>query len=258
MEQKQTSKSGAILGAPEAFEKLDPLCDGISSVELLRVSGSDLDIANAARVSYGRISHEVSDRDKKLIAFLMEHNHTSPFEHNQLSFRIKAPIFVTRQWMRHRMNSYNEISYRYVKVATEFYIPQKWRFQDTENKQSSFGGAKNDEHERIYRESMEHSWKTYNTLLEAGVCREQARAVLPVATYTEFIFTANLHSLMHFMKLRLGHGAQDEIRVYAKALLKLALPHFPIALDEWRKVNLPSDVWENEIKEWTDQLGDNR
>ena len=114
-------------------KKLDPLKDGISSVELLRVSGTDLDIANAARVSYGRVSQAVSDRDVKLINFLMEHNHSSPFEHNQLSFRIKAPIFVTRQWMRHRMNSYNEISYRYVKVGTEFYIPQTWRFQDQDN-----------------------------------------------------------------------------------------------------------------------------
>src|SRR3982751_4157421 len=85
---------------------IDPLGDAISSVELVRISGSDLDIVNAARVSYGKISSHVSDRDKNLIRFLLEHNHTSPFEHNQLSFRIKSPIFVARQWMRHRMNSY--------------------------------------------------------------------------------------------------------------------------------------------------------
>lgn len=106
---------------------LDPLNDTISSIELIRVSGSDIDVVNAARVSYGKVSTEISDRDRKLISFLLEHNHTSPFEHNQLSFRIKAPIFVVRQWMRHRMNSYNEISYRYVKSALEFYIPPKWR-----------------------------------------------------------------------------------------------------------------------------------
>ncbi|NBQ17228.1 FAD-dependent thymidylate synthase [bacterium] len=236
-------------------EKIDPLSDGISSVELVRVSGSDLDIANAARVSYGRISKEISERDKTLIKFLMQHNHTSPFEHNQFSFRIKAPIFVTRQWMRHRMNSYNEISYRYVKVSTEFYVPQTWRLQDEQNKQSSFGAFNSEELSNVYKETMDTCWKTYNTLLEAGVCREQARAVLPVATYTEFIFTCNLHSLMHFLKLRLGHGAQSEIRDYAKALFKLALPHFPISLHEWAAVNLPDQEWQSQIKEWTNQLG---
>ena len=105
--------------------RLDPLGDGISSVSLTRASGSDVDVVNAARVSYGKITTEVTDRDKKLIRFLITHNHTSPFEHNQLSFRIKAPLFVARQWMRHRMHSYNEISYRYVKAATEFYIPPR-------------------------------------------------------------------------------------------------------------------------------------
>lgn len=199
-------------------KKIDPLQDGISSVELLRVSGSDLDIANAARVSYGRVSANISDRDKKLIDFLMEHDHTSPFEHNQLSFRIKAPIFVTRQWMRHRMNSYNEISYRYVKVKTEFYIPAAFRYQDTVNTQSSVGSFSNDEVLSLYKESLEASYKAYNALLESGVCREQARALLPVATYTEFIFTCNLHSLMNFMRLRLSSGAQQEIRVYAKEI----------------------------------------
>ena len=237
---------------------LDPLEDGISSVELLRVSGSDLDIANAARVSYGRVSTEMSERDKTLISFLMEHEHTSPFEHNQLSFRIKTPIFIARQWMRHRMNSYNEISYRYVKVATEFYIPKEFRLQDTVNKQSSHGSMHNEELLVAYKKSITDSYAAYNQLLEAGVCREQARALLPVATYTEFIFTCNLHSLMHFMKLRLSSGAQKEIRAYAKALLTLALPHFPYSLDAWRRTYIPEQEWNDiqEIAKWTTQLGD--
>src|SRR3990167_2821603 len=103
---------------------IDPLGDGISSVALVRASGSDVDIVNAARVSYGKITTEITDRDIKLIRFLIKHLHTSPFEHNQLSFRIKAPLFVARQWMRHRMHSYNEISYRYVKAPIEFYFPK--------------------------------------------------------------------------------------------------------------------------------------
>src|SRR3990170_3806993 len=147
---------------------IDPLGDGISSVELVRVSGSDLDVVNAARVSYGKTSTEVSDRDKKLISFLMEHKHTSPFEHNQLSFRVKAPIFVARQWMRHRINSYNEISYRYVQAPLEFYIPPKWRYQDTVNKQASVGSFESTELMMHYKHGLEACKKTYETLLANG------------------------------------------------------------------------------------------
>lgn len=211
--------------------KLDPLEDGISSVELIRVSGSDLDVANAARVSYGKVSKEITDRDVKLIEFLMQHEHTSPFEHNQLSFRIKTPIFVARQWFRHRMNSYNEISYRYVKADTkEYYVPNVWRYQDKINKQSSTGSFEREDLKAKYREAIASAVKAYEELLAEGVCREQARTLLPLSTYTEFIFTCNLHSLMHFIKLRLSPDAQYEIRVYAHALLKLAYEYFPISL----------------------------
>ncbi len=254
MDQQKTKTTQTVFGAQE--NRVDPLGDGISSVELVRVSGSDLDIANAARVSYGRISHEISERDKKLIDFLMEHNHSSPFEHNQLSFRVKAPIFITRQWMRHRINSYNEISYRYVKVKTEFYIPKDFRLQDKENGQSSYGAFTNDELTGQYKQALENAYDAYTKMLEAGVCREQARAILPVATYTEFIYTCNLQSLMHFMKLRLGSGAQKEIREYALGLLKLALPHFKYSLEAWRKKYLIGDEWEDQLKEWTEQLGE--
>jgi len=219
------------------FRILDPLQDSISTVELVRISGSDLDIVNAARVSYGKVSTEISERDKKLIAFLMEHNHTSPFEHNQLSFRIKAPIFVARQWMRHRMNSYNEISYRYVKSALEFYIPPKWRSQDTKNKQASIGSFDSPEFTEKYKEALAKSTEVYEFLLHNNIGREIARSVLPLSTYTEFIFTCNLHSLMHFLKLRLHAGAQYEIQMYAQSLLTLSLPHFPISLGEWKRLH---------------------
>lgn len=215
--------------------KISPLEDGISSVELIRVSGSDLDIVNAARVSHGKVSTQLSDRDRKLVDFLMEHDHTSPFEHNQLSFRIKAPIYVTRQWMRHRMNSYNEISYRYVKSALEFYIPPHWRYQGKVNHQSSDGKFENEELLATYKEALNHASKAYEKLLEAGVGREQARGLLPLCTYTEFIVTCNLHSFMNFMKLRLKEDAQYEIRVYAQAMFKLALPHFPAALEAFKR-----------------------
>ena len=222
-------------------EKIDPLGDGISSIELIRVSGSDVDIVNAARVSFGKIVTEMTPRDEKLIRYLIKHMHTSPFEHNQLSFRVKTPLYVSRQWMRHRMNSYNEISYRYVKCALEFYIPPKWRYQDENNRQASHGAFENDEVFKKYKKSLDDVSKNYNDLLEVGVCREQARGLLPMCTYTEFIFTCNLHSLMHFLKLRLGEGAQHEIKVYAKAMLDLATPHFEVALKEWRKLYLEQE-----------------
>lgn len=217
--------------------KMDPLGDGISSVELIRASGSDLDVVNAARVSYGKVSTQLSARDEVLIKFLIEHNHTSPFEHNQLSFRIKCPIYVARQWMRHRMNSYNEISYRYVKAPLEFYVPGYWRYQDTQNRQGSVGQFTDPKLLAAYTTALEHATKAYELLLEAGVAREQARGLLPTCAYTEFVFTCNLHSLFNFLRLRLHAGAQYEIRRYAECLMAIANEHFPVSLREWKKLN---------------------
>lgn len=242
MQENLEIKNGNTVNINELL-KLDPLKDNISSVELVRVSGSDVDVVNAARVSYGKFTTTLSKKDEVLIDYLMQHDHTSPFEHNQLSFRIKCPIFVARQWMRHRMNSYNEISYRYVKAPLEFYIPQFWRNQDTRNKQGSVGSFENPEYTLEYKKAVEDIVKVYEKFLENSICREQARGLLPVCTYTEFIFTCNLHSLMHFLKLRLHEGAQFEIRVYAQGMLKLALPHFPASLEAWKKKNGIFDIF---------------
>ena len=222
---------------PKNNEVLDPLGDGISSLGLIRVSGSDVDISNAARVSYGKIIEKISDRDVKLINFLMDHNHTSPFEHNQLSFRVRLPMFVARQWMRHRMHSYNEISYRYAKAPLEFYVPKHFRYQDKTNKQASAGKLEDPQLLEDYNSVIEHAKSTYQKLIEEGVARELARCVLPVCVYTQFIFTTNLHALMHFIKLRSHEGAQWEMRQYALGMLKMATPHFPIALEAWKKKN---------------------
>ncbi len=235
--QNNTEKISAVL---------DPLNDQISSVELIRVSGSDLDVVNAARVSYGKVSKELTERDQKLIKYLIEHKHTSPFEHNQLSFRIKAPIFVARQWMRHRMNSYNEISYRYVESALEFYIPKSWRFQDKINHQGSFGSFESGAAIELYQKSIDQAKTSYLEMLKLGVCREQARAVLPVTTYTEFIFTCNLHSLLHFLNLRLAKGAQWEIQQFAKALLSLSEPYFPVTIGSWLGLGAPAHTQGND------------
>lgn len=225
--------------APPTLQTIDPLNDGISAVQLIRISGSDVDVVNAARVSYGKFTDILTPRDEKLIGFLMEHHHTSPFEHNQLSFRVKCPTFVMRQWIRHRMNSYNEISYRYVKAPLEFYVPSQWRYQDTQNRQGSVGSFEDQELKEQYLQALEVAKNTYEHLLEKGVAREIARGLLPVCTYTEFIFTCNLHSLINFLKLRLDAGAQWEIRVFAQALLKLALPHFPVSLGHWKRIYMP-------------------
>jgi thymidylate synthase (FAD) len=176
------------------------------------------------------VKHEFYERDQKLINFLIKHDHTSPFEHNQLSFRVKTPLFVARQWMRHRMNSYNEISYRYVKAPLEFYIPPYWRHQDKNNKQASYGKFADQELYEAYKASIDHGIHAYEKLLEAGVAREQARGLLPLCTYTEYIYTCNLHSFMHFVNLRIQSDAQYEIRMYAEHMLGMAQPYFPASL----------------------------
>ena len=222
---------------------LDPLQDGISSVTLVRVSGSDLDIVNAARVSFGRVVTTMSERDKKLVRYLLMNDHTSPFEHNQLSFRVKLPIFVARQWMRHRISSYNEISYRYVKSALEFYAPSEWRYQDKSDRQASSGNFKNETLLTEYNSALQEYVRVYELLLEQGVAREIARGVLPVCVYTEFIYPCNLLSFMHFLRLRMGSHAQYEIQCYARAMLELAAPDFPVALGAWKeKFGVKSDL----------------
>ncbi|MGA9530301.1 MAG: FAD-dependent thymidylate synthase [Candidatus Babeliales bacterium] len=224
------------IATQENHTTIDPLKDSISSLELIRVSGSDIDIVNAARVSYGKLSSSITERDKKLIHYLAQHKHTSPFEHNQLSFRVKLPIFVARQWQRHRMNSYNEVSYRYVQAPVEFYTPLSWRYQDATNRQCSRGTFQDTTLSDAYAQSIQKSFETYELLLAQGVSREIARGVLPLCTYTEFIFTCNLHSLVHFLHLRLHPGAQQEIQAYARGMYQLAFPYFPVSLEAWKNV----------------------
>lgn len=220
----------------------DPLCDGISSIELEAIHGTDLDICNGARVSYGKKIDTFGDNDRKLIAYLIKHQHTSPLEHNMIRFRIRCPIFVARQWMRHRVGvSYNEISYRYAKAKGDFYIPEKWRYQDTNNKQGSTGEFQNPDLTLKYKDIVEQCVQFYEAMIELGVCREQARGILPVSLYTEFIFTCNLNSLFHFVKLRISSEAQYEIRQYAKFMINAVKDNFPVAIEEWKKYNCIND-----------------
>ncbi|OQY09758.1 MAG: thymidylate synthase (FAD) [Marinitoga sp. 4572_148] len=199
-------------------------------VKLIDIFGSDLRAVQAARVSYaGEMKGD--ERDKKLLFYLMEHKHHSPFEHQVFTFHIKTPIFIARQWMRHRIGSYNEISRRYTsKYAEEFYIPDHIRNQDTKNKQGSF--KNNDEklskeNIKLIQDAYDYTYNIYEKLLSQGVAREMARMVLPVGQYTQFYWTVNTRSLMNFLNLRADSHAQWEIQQYAIALAKIFKERLP-------------------------------
>lgn len=197
-------------------------------VKLIDFMGSDLRTVNAARVSFGGVS-KGEEKDKALIKYLMEHKHLSPFEHCTFQFHIKCPIFVARQWMRHRIASYNEVSARYTEVKDEFYIPSEFRVQDTHNKQGSLVSKDLDNKTllKIYTDSIEASYNAYQRLLKAGVAKEMARGLLPVSQYTQFYWTVNARSLLNFISLRADGHAQYEIRVYAEAIEKIFKQKLP-------------------------------
>jgi thymidylate synthase (FAD) len=188
-------------------------------VKLVDFMGGDLRVVNSARVTFGGVS-KGEDKDKALLKYLIEHEHHTPFEHCAFQFHIKCPIFVARQWMRHRICSYNEVSARYTEVKDEFYLPQEFRIQDAHNKQGSLSGGNLDNAAllKIYNDSIEASYKAYQRLLSAGVAREMARGILPVSQYTQFYWTVNARSLMNFIRLRADAHAQYEIRAYAESI----------------------------------------
>jgi thymidylate synthase (FAD) len=202
----------------------------------------DAQIVRAARVSYGKGTKTVRD-DEKLIRYLIKNEHWSPFEMVEFKFHVKAPIFVARQWFRHRTGSVNEISGRYSVIENEFYIPEKWRLQDTKNRQGSRGKLDeltNEYATDAYTEALDYAYKAYEALLSAGVAREMARMVLPLSTYTQFYWKQDLRNLLHFLKLRLDEHAQWEIREYAKAILSLIESLVPVTIKAWKEIVLES------------------
>lgn len=187
-------------------------------VKLVDFMGGDQSVVEGARVSYAGKSKGL-EMDKKLLFYLMEHDHSTPFEHTVFKFHVKTPIFVARQWMRHRIASYSEISYRYTETKDEFYIPTEWRTQDTKNKQGSVMDPTL-ENELLSKELMlicNESYSFYKRFLDKGISREMARIMLPVNMYTEFYWAVNSRSLMNFINLRADVTAQFEIRKYAEA-----------------------------------------
>lgn len=190
-------------------------------VELEDHMGGDLAVVNAARVSFAQSSDELDDAGCGLIRFLMTNGHGTPFEHAVFKFRVKAPIFVAREWMRHRIGSYNEWSGRYSEITTEFYVPSYVRTQVGKPGAYTFEALPEDE-ANLARARMESLYgaaaDTYHALLRDGVAKELASRVLPLATYTRFVWTANARSLMNFIRLRNAPDAQYEIREYARAI----------------------------------------
>lgn len=183
--------------------------------------------ADQMPVLSARVSHAGSGKtgidanaDLKLMNYLAENDHLSPFEHQSATFKVVLPLFVAREWMRHRTQSYNEVSMRYSSDPVgKFYYPSIWRLQATTNKQSSLGQVADQQGcTQILKDAYENAVAAYKALQEKGVCREQARLVVPVGNYTEFYATANMRNWLNFYRLRIAEGAQWEIRQYARCI----------------------------------------
>lgn len=201
-------------------------------VRLTDVMGSDLSVVNSARISFAKESDSFTSKDEKLLKYLWDHKHTSPFRHATLQFHIKAPLFVIRQWQKHQVGcAWNEVSGRYVEFDAEFYRPSVWRKQHPNNKQGSIGLIEDQDAASIsYQTALNCSVAEYEMLLAQGVCKEQARMVLPLSLYTECYWTASLQAVIHFLSLREDKHAQLEIQEYAHVIRALSSNHFPISL----------------------------
>jgi len=201
-------------------------------VRLIDHMGSDLSIVRSARISYDAEwrTGEDEGKDAKLIDYLVKNGHTSPLESVTFTFDVKAPIFVFRQWHRHR----NEISARYAELPEEFYVPavEQITTQHSSNKQMRTDEQHRDAAHirRIIADACGNAFVDYRSMIANGVPRELARSVLPVGTYSHMFATVDLHNLAHFLKLRLHEHSQYEIRVYAEAMLQLIEPIVPVAV----------------------------
>lgn len=223
--------------SPDYLNRTELLDKGF--VELLDVMGDDMSVVNSARVSYLSES-KGEEKDKRLINFLMRNRHTSPFEQVEFQWRVKCPLFVARQWMRHRTWSYNEVSRRYTSENIEFYYPDDLRTEDDNNIQSSKYVPKLFEHEtpiKRIRQACKQQLYLYNNLLEIGVAKEQARMILPQSLYTIFYAKVDLHNLLHFIGLRSDEHAQWEIQQYSNAMLNIIEEYVPWTVEAWKEHN---------------------
>ena len=205
-------------------------------VRLDDAMADDLSVVNGARVSFARHKAELDDSDGGLIRFLMRERHGTPFEHNSFRFHIRAPIFVAREWFRHRVGSFNEFSMRYARATDDFYVPAPEDVRTQVGKPGAYSFEPvSDEIAETTREELrqvyEAAYATYAKLVELGVARELARAALPVGAYTEFYWTVNARALMNFLSLRNSETAQREIRRYAEACEHFFAERMPITYE---------------------------
>jgi len=196
----------------------------------------DLSVVNGARVSFARRKTEMDDADAGLIRFLMRDRHGTPFEHNAFRFHVRCPIFVAREWFRHRVGSFNEFSMRYARATDDFYVPEPDDVRSQVGKPGAYSFEPvSDELAETTREELravyEQAYAAYERLVEQGVARELARAALPVGAYTEFFWTVNARSLMNFVSLRAAESAQREIRRYADAVERFFEERMPITYE---------------------------
>lgn len=234
---------------PEAIERMlaEPiqcLGDGIGCVQLRQYMGDDQMVLDAAAVSFNRASEPVSEeRMKGLIRFMMDNKHGSVFEHCVITFVITAPLFVIREWHRHRTQSYNEWSGRYSKLDPQFYIPSFIRHQVGKPGAYTFEPIAEDETEymltrREIQLRSEAAYKSYEDMLGMGIAKEQARLVLPVNLYSKFYATANLRNWMKFLELRNSEHAMYEIRMYAEAIEEMLLALYPETIAAFRRTGV--------------------
>lgn len=207
-------------------------------VELIDKLGNELSIVNAAKVSFASYLSEMDEQAIGLLKFLLKNKHATPFEHVIFKFRIKAPIFVAREWFRHRWSSFNEMSMRYhVPPVNLFYIPEPGNIRRQVGKPGaySFEPVNNSVLENEVIDAMSSAYgyteSVYRQLLELGIAKEVARAVLPVGQYTEFIWTVNLRSLINFLSLRNEKSAQFEIKEYAAVIENIIKDLMPITYE---------------------------
>lgn len=204
--------------------------DGQGWIGLVNQMGDETTVVNAARVSFGKMRQEMDDRDLALVRYLLENQHNTPLEHVVFTFLVHCPLFVRSQWHRHRTWSYNEISRRYTEEELEFYVPPEVRAQSENNRQASVSagqGLSQADCRGLIAAQNQAALAVYEELLAKGVCREQARGVLPQNLMTTFWATVDLSNLLRFIDLRASEHAQWEIRVYAEAIKTLIRPSIP-------------------------------
>jgi len=229
----------------EEFINKEFKCLDKGFVRLVDYMGDDSSIVQAARVSYGK-GTKTKRADRELIRYLMRHRHTSPFEMVEFKFHVKLPIFVARQWIRHRTANVNEYSGRYSEMKDDFYLPdiEQIRPQSTTNRQGRADNPIEEETAKQVLEIINNTddllYKQYKWMLSIDLARELARINLPLSTYTEWYWKIDLHNLLHFLKLRLDNLAQYEIRVYAEKIMELIEPIVPVTVEAFKDYILNS------------------